>query len=105
MSKQEEPVLKLERKWARIVLGLMAMTFVCALVPVVMYYVVKAKSSTWLLLGMGGSILCMALGIMLRIQHLRCPYCRRGLAVPQWNPGRHYLCPACRKPFVYDDEA
>lgn len=97
-------VLKLERKWGRRIVGLMGLTFLCALFPVLMYYLVKNMSPLWIILGAGGAILCMGLGVFLRIRHLRCPYCKRGLAVPQWKPGRRYLCPVCRKPFVYDDE-
>ncbi|MCI8909950.1 MAG: hypothetical protein HFG09_04645 [Oscillibacter sp.] len=103
-KRKSETLPRLERKWGRIVLGLMGLTFVCALLPVAMYYGLKAKSAVWLLVGAAGAILCMALGVMLRIQHLRCPSCKRGLAVPQWKPGRRYLCPVCRKPFLYDDE-
>lgn len=105
MKKEKKTsVKKLERKWGRRVVGLMGLTFLCALFPVVMYYGLKETSLLWLVLGAGGAIVCMALGVFLRIRHLRCPYCNRGLAVPQWNPGRRYLCPVCRKPFVYDDE-
>lgn len=95
---------RLERRWARIVLGLTAAAFLGALFSVVMYFGFQAASPLWLILGSGGALVCLVLGIVLRFRRLRCPCCRRGVAVPQWGPGRRYRCPVCHKPFLYDDE-
>lgn len=98
--------MKLERKYARRILVLFALTILLVCLPLLMYNVLGAQSWAWSIIGVGGAIVCMASGSMLRMKHLRCPYCKRGVAVPQWKAnGKRYVCSCCKKPFVYDDEA
>ena len=96
--------MKIERKYGRLVLKLFLATVVFAVLPFLMNNVLDLDSWLWTIIGFVGALGCMMAGMIIRTKHLRCPNCKRGIAVPQWNPGRRYLCTVCRRPFVYDDE-
>ena len=95
--------MRLKRKWARLVIGLLAAdVLLWGLVIALTGYVM---TETWWFLGLlalAPSLLLVTLYLRLRL--LLCPHCENASGVPQWKPGKRYYCPRCGKPFVYDDE-
>lgn len=96
--------MKLSRKWARIICALLALAVMFALFPAGMYYLAGGRSPDWYLLGLLGALGCLIAGVILRRRHLVCPHCGRGFARPGWKTGEREYCPACGRPFFYDDE-
>ncbi|WP_295580946.1 hypothetical protein [uncultured Oscillibacter sp.] len=94
---------RLERKWARRCTVLAGVTVLCALLPWGAG-LVGLTSPVFVLLGVSGTVLGLLALLVARLRHLGCPNCGKGVARPQWRPGRRYYCPCCGKPFVYDDE-
>lgn len=93
--------MKLKRKYARLTLILLGM----CLVSIFLTYVGRGEiafSGTFLVL----TLLFFAAMAFVRIHYLKCPYCRKGLAVPHWSPwAEKQYCPKCGQQFVFDDEA
>lgn len=94
----------LKRKYARLCLVLLALTFIFVAMPVVMCDFLDLDLVFWGCLGIGGAFICTALIFCVRYYCLRCPYCGRSMAMPQWNAGKRHYCPSCGKLFIYDDE-
>ncbi len=95
---------RLERKWARVCILLIVLTILCMFIPLVVYCFAGAVVLIWMQIGMIGAVLCLAAAVVLRVWHLSCPNCGRGIAPVQWKPGKRYYCSLCGKPFLYDDE-
>lgn len=87
-------VKRLSRRWARRCSLLMVAG--CGLV--LLGAVLRAKPVLIV-----GCVLLVA-EVILQVTFLRCRYCGRDVAPPRWNPGRHYYCNHCGKPFLFDDE-
>jgi len=96
----------LKRKYARLCILLLALTFLIIALPVLMYEFAGSDLALWGMVGIGGAVICMALITAVRFYCLRCPSCGKGLARPYWNPSPNHeqFCVKCGKPFVYDDE-
>ena len=97
--------MKLSRKWSRVICVLFSCAVLLSLFPAAVYYLAGGRSPDWLILGILGAGGCLIAGVALRIRHLRCPHCGGGFARPLWKAGAREYCPACGRPFVYDDEA
>jgi len=95
--------MKLKRKHARLILGLMGLVLVLFLVLVVLE--LTSGASTAVMTVFSAVVIgLLVLVYVLRAKLLRCPVCKGSCAVPQWKPGKQHRCPRCKKPFVYDDE-
>ena len=92
---------KLSRKHARMTLGFMVAAVMAALVAMVTIEQDEMMGSLAFLVFLGFA----ALAIYTRFHFLRCPVCRKGVAVPRWNPnGKHDVCRNCKCPMYFDDE-
>lgn len=49
----------------------------------------------------GGALLLS--GLFIWLHELRCPYCRRGIAMPWWRGDETYFCCRCGRKLVFDD--
>lgn len=93
---------KLSRKHARMVIGFMGAAIVAALACMVLSAVDEMMAAAALLAFFGFA----AMALYCRFHYLRCPVCRKGVAVAHWNPapGKRPKCPVCKCDFVFDDE-
>ena len=97
--------MKLSRKWARIVCVLLALAVAFAVLPMAAYHLTGARSPDWAVAGVLGAVGFLSAGVVLRLKHLRCPYCGRSAAIPQWRTGKRLYCPCCDRALFYDDES
>ena len=93
---------KLSRKHARMVIGFMSAAIVCAFVAMLMMETDPTTGGMAFLAFFGFA----AMALYCRFHFLRCPVCRKGVAVAAWNPtpGKHKKCPVCKCDFIFDDE-
>jgi len=93
---------KLSRKHARMVIGFMAVAIVFAVVAMLTMETNEVMGVTAFVAFFGFA----ALALYCRFHFLRCPVCRRGVAVASWNPtpGKRKKCPVCKCDFIFDDE-
>ena len=92
---------KLERKHARMTLAFMAVAILAAVAAMVISEKDELMGSVAFLVFLGFA----AMAIYCRFRFLRCPTCRKGVAVPRWNPnGKHDICRNCKCPMYFDDE-
>ena len=93
---------KLSRKHARMVLGFMGAAIAAAVVAMVTFEQNELIGGTAVLAFFG----LAAMSLYCRFHYLRCPVCRKGVAVPHWNPapGKRPKCPVCKCDFIFDDE-
>jgi len=93
---------KLQRKHARMVIGFMACAIVAALVSIVMMEINEIAGAACFLAFFGFA----AMALYCRFHFLKCPTCRRGVAVAHWNPtpGKRAKCSICKCDFIFDDE-
>ena len=100
--------MKLERKWARIVLAGLVIGIVCLLLSWVLphdllghdRFQTVAVCKNFL---SSAGVVFPILALVNWYRHLRCPNCGKTLVMPWWR-SRKYLCAQCGEPFVFDDE-
>ena len=93
---------KLQRKHARMVIGIMACGIVAALASIVLMEINEMAGVAAFLVFIGFAIMAL----YCRFHFLKCPTCHRGVAVAHWNPtpGKRARCSMCKCEFVFDDE-
>jgi len=93
---------KLQRKHARMSIGFMGCAVASALVCMVLMEINEMAGAAAFLGFIGFAIM----SLYCRFHFLKCPVCRRGVAVPRWNPapGKHSKCSICKCDFIFDDE-
>ena len=93
---------KLSRKHARMVFCFMGAAVASAVIAMLTMEINEMMGIVAFLAFFGFA----AMAIYCRFHFLRCPVCRKGVAVPAWNPtpGKHKKCPVCKCNFIFDDE-
>ena len=93
---------KLSRKHARMVIGFMAAAIFFAVVSMLIMETYPTTGAFAFLAFFGFA----GMALYCRFHFLRCPVCRKGVAVANWNPtpGKHKKCPVCKCDFIFDDE-
>ena len=96
--------MKLQRKWARVCLALMAAAALSACVPAAAYEWFGAKSLLWGILGAAGAVGFFLASLLVRRRRLRCPHCGKGSVSPRWMISHRLYCPYCGQPFLFDSD-
>jgi len=93
---------KLQRKHARMVIGFMAAAIAAAVVSMLTMEMDEMMGGAAFLAFVGFA----AMALYCRFHFLKCPTCRRGVAVAHWNPtpGKRSKCQFCKCDFIFDDE-
>lgn len=96
--------MRLERKWARVVIVLGG----AELVPILLLALaglLGVRGSIWLAVAvLTPSVICTAAALVVAFRKLRCPCCGKELAPLCWNPGNRFYCKYCGTPFLFDDD-
>lgn len=97
--------MRLERKWARVVIVLWGAACVPILLLTLAGLLGLRGGSIWLAVAaLTVSIICVAAGLILIFHKLLCPSCKKNMAPLHWNSHRWFYCKYCGKPFLFDDD-
>ena len=93
---------KLQRRHARMVIGFMGCAIAAALVSVFLMETNETAGMAAFLVFIGFAVMAL----YCRFHFLKCPTCRKGVAVAHWNPtpGKRAKCSICKCDFIFDDE-